>query len=259
MLNPDLTRIDEYRQVLRSMPESDREDYLAANSGLPGPRGNLELILAAAEEGTVAFFRRLAGREDEFLAACGAVGLGRLAAGGDATAVSELHHLAGDARWRVREGVAMALQRLGDDDPERMLAVATRWSADESLLVRRAAIAGACEPRLLRDPAVARRVLGLLDAITADITIIGDRRSESFRVLRQALAYCWSVALAAAPAEGFDLLDRWAGSPDRDIRWIVSQNLKKARLQRADPDRAARLQSLLEHEPARPRKRRRRG
>jgi len=37
-----------------------------------------------------------------------------------------------DGRWRVREGVAMGLQRLGDTDPRRLLALARAWAAGPS-------------------------------------------------------------------------------------------------------------------------------
>jgi hypothetical protein len=57
-----------------------------------------------------------------------------------------------------------------------------------------------------------------------------DRREEPFRVLRQALGYCWSVAVAALPDEGMRRLERWVGSEDPDVRWIVRENLKKRRL-----------------------------
>ena len=60
----------------------------------------------------------------------------------------------------------MALQRWGDADLPAMLDEAAAW-ATGSRLEQRAAAAGTCEPRLLRDPAVVRRVLALLDAITA--------------------------------------------------------------------------------------------
>jgi hypothetical protein len=39
-------------------------------------------------------------------------------------AAAELARLADDDRWRVREGVAMGLQRLGDADLPRLLALA---------------------------------------------------------------------------------------------------------------------------------------
>src|SRR5437763_5163895 len=112
-------RADGYRRELRSL--GDWEPYLRERSGLPGPRGNLELLGAAADVGTRDQFERLAGSGDEFVAACGAAGLGQIAAGGDDGVLSRLRALASDGRWRVREGVAMGLQRLGDADMRRLL------------------------------------------------------------------------------------------------------------------------------------------
>ena len=56
------------------------------------------------------------------------------------------------------------------------------------------------------------------------------------RVLRQALGYGWSVAVAADPAIGLPALERWLSDPNPDVRWIVRENLAKARLTRAAPD-----------------------
>ena len=107
--------------------------------------------------------------------------------------------------------------------------------------------AGIAEPRLVRREPAARRALGILDRITALLTAVParDRRHGDARVLRQALGYCWSVALVGAPADGFDALDRWAASGDADAAWIVRENLKKARLVRADPERAETLRRAL--------------
>jgi hypothetical protein len=55
-----------------------------------------------------------------------------------------------DPRWRVREGVAMALQRLGDVDQLRLRRLTLSWAGEADPLVQRAAVAGMCEPRLLR-------------------------------------------------------------------------------------------------------------
>jgi hypothetical protein len=133
----------------------------------------------------------------------------------------------------------MALQRLGDIDRNRMLAVAEMWSKDPSWLVKRAAVAGVCEPRLLDRPSIVQRVLDILHRVTR---AVGDasadqRRLDEFRVLRQALGYCWSVAIAALPAAGFDRFEGWSESTDPDVKWIVRENLKKNRLRKADPDR----------------------
>ncbi|NTV64758.1 MAG: hypothetical protein HGA65_14680, partial [Oscillochloris sp.] len=94
--------------------------------------------------------------------------------------------------------------------------------------------AALCEPRLLRDPAHAARVLAVLDTITASIPQQHDRRSEVFQVLRKGLGYCWSVAVAALPGVGQPAMERWMTSDDPDVRWIMRQNLTKARLARVD-------------------------
>ena len=130
-----MTKIDDYRAKLRSLEDWDA--YLLAESGLPGPRGNLELAQAAADEGSRALFERYltltpdrapVNSPYEFLAFCGVVGLGRLLAEGEPGLLPTLRAFASDPRWRLREAVAMALQRLGDADMPRLLAAAREWS-----------------------------------------------------------------------------------------------------------------------------------
>lgn len=128
-----------------------------------------------------------------------------------------------------------------------MLEVVEKWAADPSLLVCRAAIAGACEPRLLRRPDAVRRVLGVLHQATAALAACSPEQthSEPFRVLRLALAYCWSVAVAAAPDPGFDRFERWLADGSRDVRWMMRKNLTKARMRKADPQRCIDLERRL--------------
>ena len=45
-MNNRISKIEEYRVEMGELP--DRDAYLLANSGLPGPMGNLELAQAAA-------------------------------------------------------------------------------------------------------------------------------------------------------------------------------------------------------------------
>lgn len=52
------------------------------------------------------------------------------------------------------------------------------------------------------------------------------------RSLRQALGYCWSVAVAADPVAGMPRFLALGDSTDRDVAWIVRENGKKARLAR---------------------------
>ena len=86
-------------------------------------------------------------------------------------------------------------------------------------------------------------MLTLLGRVTAELEDADERRSDAFRVLRQTLGYAWSVAIVALPEEGKPLFERLLASGDRDVRWIVRENLRKRRLVRLDADWVA----LVEH------------
>jgi len=107
------------------------------------------------------------------------------------------------------------------------------WSTGD-WLEKRAAAAGLSEPELLIDEHHNLHVLATLDAITGSVAQAEDRKDEAYRVLRQALGYCWSVGVAAAPEAGKALMEKWMNSSDPDIRWIMKENLKKKRLIRLD-------------------------
>ena len=138
-----MSRGDEYRAELRRLKRREWPGYLTDHSGLPGPRGNIELAQAVAEEADPAQLDAFIASGDEYLVFCGVVGLGRLlaeGAGGDIRQRLRAHAV--DDRWRVREAVAMALQRLGDSDLPRVLDLVADWAQDSSPLVQRAAAAG---------------------------------------------------------------------------------------------------------------------
>lgn len=235
-----MTKIQDYQDTLRQLVEWDA--FLLAESGLPGARGNLELAQAVARLGNRLLFQRyLTYTADiapvnspyEFLAFCGALGLGRLLAEGDLSLLKELRKLASDSRWRMREAVAMALQLLGEVNMPQLLVAMRDWCSGPPL-EQRAAAAALCEPRLLTDENHARQVLEILDIITEKIELYPDRKNEDFLTLRKGLGYCWSVAVAALPSEGKLLMEKWLKNPDKDICWIMHENLKKNRLMRMD-------------------------
>jgi hypothetical protein len=252
-----MTRIDEYKEALERA--ADRAAYLLAHSGLPGPRGNLELARAAAEVCSRPELGRWAklgpdkaptGTAEEFLAFCGVLGLGGTLVKDDGRALDELRRHASDPRWRIREAVAMALQLWGEADFAAVAAAMREW-AHGSWLERRAAAAALCEPALLTTPERVAQVLAVLAEATTGIAEAGaeERRSEEFRALRKGLGYCWSVAVAAAPDVGkpaFEqLAERVARSDDRDLAWVARANLRKRRLERLDPRWVARLLKRL--------------
>jgi hypothetical protein len=282
-----MTAREAHRQKLSGLLAGDEaaelESFLLSNSGLPGPRGNLELAhdladllaakapLAAVRE-SLKRWRALAaeqaptGDPREYLCFCGTLawsadwvrGGGRGGAerggagarggrgGGSREAIAHgLRRAASDPRWRRREAVAMALQRIGEVDPKAMLELLSPW-VNGSFLEQRAVAAALAHPPLLGDRAVAGKALSLADRILQRVAEAepGARKREDFRVLRQGLGYALSVLAAADPERGFALLERWAARRDADVRWILRENLKKKRLA-AHAGRLSRLAKAL--------------
>lgn len=239
------------RQQLTTQSEWDA--YLLQESGLPRPRGNLELAKVVAEMGDRGSFERYpafdadrAPADDprEFLAFCGVLGYDELCAQGQTDTLDILRRCASESRWCIGEAVAMALNRLGQVDMGALLAEIEPWSKG-SLLEQRAAAAALSHPDLLQDARNAEQVLQVLDSITASIEQAEDRRSEEFKALRKGLGYCWSVAVSAAPQPGKGMMERWFACDDRDVRWIMKQNLGKKRLERMDSAWVATWQARL--------------
>ncbi len=211
--------------------------------------GNLELAQAAAAEGSEELFLKYISEytpnvapvnsPEEFLAFCGTLGVGRLISEGKLQYLSLLRHCASDPRWRTREAVAMALQNWADPPTSTvrnrnlpaLLDEIERWS-EGNHFEQRAAVAAICEPRLLTDPKDARRVFNVLDAITSALASAGHQRDEGFQALRKALGYGWSVAIAAYPESGKVQFSHWLSSQDKDVRWVLKENLMKNRLTR---------------------------
>ncbi|MFC2054680.1 hypothetical protein ACFLV7_10380 [Chloroflexota bacterium] len=237
-----MSKIEEYRTVLEEITNWD--DFLLENSGLPGRRANIELARAAALEGDRELFERYltytperapTNSQYEFLPFCGVLGYGRLLSEDDLSLLPSLRRCANDPRWRIREAVAMALQMLGRRDMERLIREMEDWSWG-SLLEKRAAAAALCEPFLLGDERQAEKVLQILDEITSSLGDVEERKSENIKALRKGLGYCWSVAVVANPGAGKPLMEKWMGSNDKDIVWIMKENLKKKRLARMDAE-----------------------
>lgn len=249
-----LKKVESYVENLKSIKNWDV--FLMQESGLPGPRGNLELIQAVAQLGTEEQFLHLisftpeiapVNTPEEFLACCGTVGLGRLIAEGNKNYLEKLRLIASDPRWRMREGVAMALQIYGENNMSELIDVMEEW-AEGNNYEKRAAAAALCEPKLLKNKDHVLKVLQILDNITASINKIRDRRNEDFKTLRKGLAYCWSVGAASLPDDGMKMMERWFTSTDKDIKWIMKENLKKERLRKMDPSWVKRWEDVLKPE-----------
>jgi hypothetical protein len=236
----------------------DLEVLLIAHSSLPGPRANLELVGAVAgavgaSPALVAplidWLARPSGpnEPDVFLPLVAAASLGALHAPASAAErrriVASLRRAAGDERWRVREGVAMGLQRIGEHSFDELAAILRDWMTDATLLERRAIVAALAHPPVLTEPRAARQALEIAEPVAASLKALDKdaRKSEAFRVLRQGLSYALSVLVMAAPEEGFAMLERLARSGDADLIRVVDANLGKPRLAKHFPAEVARL------------------
>lgn len=239
---------------------AELERHLLDNSGLPGPRANLELAAAFADEVAVrgldtwmwALLDRWVGLaldgsdpRLEYLPVCALQALGaaypRSSEDTKERVLVALRHSAVDPRWRVRESVAMGLQRLSEADLGSFSRIVSEWRYDPSTLVRRAVVAALAHPPILRDEAAARLALEVTSGIISAYgeTPPGERRGEDFQVLRRALEYAPSVVVAALPDAGFEWLRQVAAAADRDVRRIVVTNLGKARLAKRYPTEVA--------------------
>ncbi|MDW5562180.1 MAG: hypothetical protein SA339_03060 [Methanomassiliicoccus sp.] len=273
-MNRKVTYKSEIREsILDYLAGDDRTivNYLASNSNLPGPRGNLEMAEAFADlagemsikepikiwklaADMAAIPPEAAPVNDpmEMVPFCGTVAIGAIASaqeGLDEKAFALLRKMADDPRWRTREAVAMGLQRMIAKDGRAVMTELESWIKSGEWLRMRAAMAGVAEPALLKDPELARRALDLHKGAIAEVQRSGNRKDEGFRTLRQALGYSLSVVVSECPGEGFRYIDRIAHTSDPDIRWIVKENLKKKRLTKSYPREVAEVTDILNGRP----------
>lgn len=266
----------ELQELFRDPAKFDAlEAVLLAGSRLPGPRANLALAASFADASSsldvgdeqwellkrwvrISATDGPANNPREFLPFCAIQALGALYAGADPQRRElierDLRAAASDSRWRLREGVALALQRIAAVDFELFRAIADRWLEDASLTEQRAVIAALAEPPLLKQPANALYALDVADRILDELLGLDPpaRKTDEFTVLAKGLAYALSVFVAAEPEKGFPFLARWARQSDPQIKRIVRSNLGKSRLKRAFPDQVRGVMKELDGPLPRP-------
>ncbi|MGZ8892240.1 MAG: hypothetical protein ACXW1R_04790, partial [Halobacteriota archaeon] len=107
-----------------------------------------------------------------------------------------------------------------------------RWSAGAEVTSLRCGPLLLLYARLLKQIQHAKETLLILDRITTSIAGAKNRNTDAFKALRKSMGYCWSVAVAADPDAGMSMMEQWFSTRDKDIRWIMGENLKKKRLER---------------------------
>jgi hypothetical protein len=176
-----------HRRLPPDPPDLNPEPYLLEHPACPARVSNLELLEAAATSSTL-LPSELTTRQDGLAARRS----GRLAAAGETALV----HLGG---WRGPRG---GPRRRGDSPPAIGDASSATGRPVSQLAARcsDAAAAGLCEPPAARCRC-REAAVEAVDAITASLRDEPRPRAPEVRVLRQALGYCWSVAIGRRPNE----------------------------------------------------------
>ncbi len=143
-----------FDEFLKTGEEGKIIEYIISNSNLPGPRANLELAEAFAEvvenyfskdpEGLWSFCLKLikissdeapVNDPREFLPFCGACAIGAIGSVSSTLfhkALSSLQELADDPRWRIRESVAMGIQKLLAKQSQKTLKELESWIKNDN-------------------------------------------------------------------------------------------------------------------------------
>lgn len=240
--------------LLSGSTQQEIEGFLLQNSNLPGPRGNLELARAfattcAAEQLPQGLWELLwswVGEamtemfqppEREYLPFCALEALGMHYAYAtperQLAIVAALRRCANAPAWRVRESVAIGMQHLAEWNYGQATELLQHWlDGQATLLEARAVAAALAHPPVLTEPDRVAVALSMMQQIMLIMRTSKERKSDQFRVLRQAMEYALSVVVAADPSPGFILLNSLALDDDPDVQRVVRKNLEKKRLLR---------------------------
>jgi len=212
-------------------------ENLLKNSGLPGPRGNLELMHSFSEKATesevnecFSFYRDdLHNSPEEFVVMCGIVGYCILNKDNIPKTLTTIRKYASHSSWRIRESVAIGIQEIAENNLNEIIDNLKKWM-DGNELEKRAIVAALCEPKLLKEKTIIVELLELLNIITMGFDKIDGKLSENQNSLRKTLGYGWSVAIVSLPNEGKLAFEKIAGCNNKHIKWIVKENLRMKRL-----------------------------
>lgn len=231
--------------------EANTVEQLKQNSHLPGPRANLELLYAFSKTATedeiceclVHIQNDTENSPDEFADMCGIIAYAVHHQADNQSVIGFIDQYASHKSWRIREAVAIAIQELAKKDMTATLKNIVNLEKGNDY-EKRAVVAGLCEPKLLKDKAVAVHVINLLDEITATLTH-DNKLTDEEDSLRKALGYGWSVAIVHAPAGGKKAFEKLLQKKSKHIKWIMKENLKKNRLIKTDAEWVKIMESKL--------------
>ncbi|MFW9876821.1 MAG: hypothetical protein ACFFG0_27320 [Candidatus Thorarchaeota archaeon] len=241
--------------------------YFINNSNLPGRRANLELANAFADNSAefkessskklwdlclflISFTPDKAPSNDpkEFLSFCGTWAIGAIGASNPKYYHESLNILkkqSEDNRWRVREAVALGLQKLLMKHPDKTLTKIREWIEDTNWLTMRAVVAGVAHLSVLVNNNISKNALQIHELIFSKIISCTNFSSEEFKILKKGLSYTLSVIVLANPDEGFKFLSDYINTENKYIQMILRDNLKKNRLTKNFPRAVTSISQIL--------------
>ncbi len=218
--------------------------YLERQSGFQDEEIDLGLVQQACQSGNEPLFREWIQVSEskappnspgEFVAMCGAAGLGRLVAQGKTEYYATLRKLSNDPRERVRMGVVIAIQEIGKRDFEGLMGELNTWKRG-TVLERQVAVAGLCAPSLWKEETpVLATLLFLKDVIDSIPSLEQHPACPSFGSLRTELVRGLGLIIAARPALGEPLFEAMRRRTDPYIRSILEETLNESSLKQTDP------------------------
>jgi hypothetical protein len=237
-------------------------ELLARVGGLPGPRANAGVVLAFANEcvarGTradalVATMATLdveaapGATKYEIIPMCGVAALGARAAS-DPTAMralATLHDCAEDLRFRVRDGVADALARIGEARGEPLAHDLASWM--DGYFHAAAVLRAISDPKWLTRISSAAVVIERLDEgfELAKNAPRATSRYPGFKSLVEVLYLAPVEAAARFGVPVFEMLARWSGTKDPALREIVAKVLSAPKLSGRFAEEVARARAAL--------------
>jgi hypothetical protein len=140
------------------------------------------------------------------------------------------------------------LQEMIVKEPAYVVNLLEDWCRQPDAMLLRNAVIVLSEPRLLKtDPNVIASCLSFHKrAISFYLKSSKlERKTSDFQLLKKTLGFSASVLISVDPTH-FPLLEDWATNDDADVRWIVKENLKKARIAKAFPDKVANLTRIVQ-------------
>jgi len=214
---------------------ADLLHYLEKESKLPGPSANLSLLKQFIKESTpeqAALCLNVLNNEPDANAPATFVAMCGVAASGN----PEIFRKAANSKnWRIRESAVFGLQNVGLKNPDSVYAIFDSWE-NANLLEKRCIAATLCEPALIKTAESAEKILNILNSYMELIELEKNVKSDEYKTFKKTMGYCISVAIVANPQKGKEFFEEWMRSPNLEIRWVLSDNLKHERLRKMDSE-----------------------